>query len=382
MGTLGGSQSNASALNDNGVAVGYSHNASSISRAFVWDAENGIQDLGALADGWSWAYDVNNAGQVVGSAREDNVSIAVLWDPAAGLVDLNDWLAPDSGWVLREARGINQRGDIVGYGYVDGEIGVRAFLLKAPIVEADAEPVAATYDGDVSLSTEGAPTAAAELIVTLRAEGGEVMALDGEEVVFNLTAEGHEPIQTVAYTEGGVAWVLAELEPGVYSLTATVTDWGLSVSATIEVFNPKDEFTTSGGWVEMASDGSSKKKPNGRPAKAHFQFHVDYHTGGATFGRFGFITSDGSFVFTTRAIEQLVITEHRIVDFRGRADIKGEEGWRFEVHAVDNGQPGRGSDTFEIRLWAPGAEESEAPAATIGGVLRGGNIQMHEKCTY
>jgi probable HAF family extracellular repeat protein len=41
--------------------------------------------------------------------------------------DLNNLLPPNSGWELTQALGINDKGQIVGYGTHDGQI--RAFLL-------------------------------------------------------------------------------------------------------------------------------------------------------------------------------------------------------------------------------------------------------------
>ena len=45
-----------------------------------------------------------------------------------GLRDLNDLIPPNSGWVLKEARDINNSGDIVGYGSINGVN--HAFLLE------------------------------------------------------------------------------------------------------------------------------------------------------------------------------------------------------------------------------------------------------------
>jgi len=46
------------------------------------------------------------------------------------MLDLNSLLPADSGWHLIEARGINNRGMIVGTATINGE--VRAFLLVPP----------------------------------------------------------------------------------------------------------------------------------------------------------------------------------------------------------------------------------------------------------
>jgi hypothetical protein len=51
---------------------------------------------------------------------------AVLWQDGQ-LVNLNDLIPADSGWVLVGAYGINNDGVIVGYGFLDGE--QRGFVL-------------------------------------------------------------------------------------------------------------------------------------------------------------------------------------------------------------------------------------------------------------
>jgi len=43
------------------------------------------------------------------------------------MTDLNDLIAPGSGWVLIQAQAINDNGWITGYGQIDGE--AHAFLL-------------------------------------------------------------------------------------------------------------------------------------------------------------------------------------------------------------------------------------------------------------
>ncbi len=41
---------------------------------------------------------------------------AFIWDKQQGYRDLNDLIAPGSGWVLRAASAINEKGAIVGWG--------------------------------------------------------------------------------------------------------------------------------------------------------------------------------------------------------------------------------------------------------------------------
>ncbi|MBV9924143.1 MAG: DUF4214 domain-containing protein [Acidobacteria bacterium] len=153
IGTLGGGVSFGIEVNEAGVVVGYSYifsnNIFQSFHAFRWRDKNGngqrdageMIDLGLLGPSHvnSYAYDINESGQVVGASEtgdpDHNVSRAFLWQDAnnndlsdAGeLHDLNV-LAPNTGWTFEEARGINDRGQIVGTGTnPDGK--EHAFLL-------------------------------------------------------------------------------------------------------------------------------------------------------------------------------------------------------------------------------------------------------------
>jgi probable HAF family extracellular repeat protein len=118
--------STAIAVNEDGDAVGWSGNES-ITSAVRWS--NGIvEDIGVLpGDESSRALDVNDMGQVVGSSGSAAATRAFIWESGA-MTDLNSLLAPDSGWTLTEAAGINNQGAIVGSGLKNGQ--PRAFLLK------------------------------------------------------------------------------------------------------------------------------------------------------------------------------------------------------------------------------------------------------------
>jgi probable HAF family extracellular repeat protein len=81
LGTLGGANSHALAVNERREVVGLSDTASGEQHAFVW-RDGVMTDLGALAGpGASAAVDINDRGQVVGFLESDNIlqPRSILW---------------------------------------------------------------------------------------------------------------------------------------------------------------------------------------------------------------------------------------------------------------------------------------------------------------
>lgn len=175
LGTLpGGRYSLGRAINNDGQVVGWGHNGEywnnfHIPRAFLWDEQQGMREIGTLGGSKSYdnsfAYDINNLGQVVGvsnqraflwqdgkmkdlgtlpgytrgrasaindrgqvvgGASDPYRSTPVLWQ-GGKIHDLNQLIPPDSGWVLGGAADINSSGQIVGVGHHHGV--ARAYLL-------------------------------------------------------------------------------------------------------------------------------------------------------------------------------------------------------------------------------------------------------------
>ena len=98
LGTLGGTYSTPTGINDNGVVVGSSTTGAKEQHAFVWMPTNGMVDLGTFgarsAPGWplrtSFATAVSNRGEVVGASYVPFISVqdayrAFRWTPSAGM---------------------------------------------------------------------------------------------------------------------------------------------------------------------------------------------------------------------------------------------------------------------------------------------------------
>jgi hypothetical protein len=122
------------AATDDGRAVGrYRDPSSGRTRAFFYDGGSST-DLGLLPSVTLFrnarALDINSAGQIVGHvAFVDNPSFggaAVLWEKGK-IFDLNLLIPVGTGWDLLSAEGINEQGQIVGFGTLGGK--TRAFVL-------------------------------------------------------------------------------------------------------------------------------------------------------------------------------------------------------------------------------------------------------------
>jgi probable HAF family extracellular repeat protein len=80
LGTLGGTNSAAQGINNDGLVVGSSETASGDTRAFVWRANLGMQALGTLGGSYSAASAINASGQIVGTSSTSTGALhAALW---------------------------------------------------------------------------------------------------------------------------------------------------------------------------------------------------------------------------------------------------------------------------------------------------------------
>ena len=105
------------AVNNKPHAVGSSGGG----KACIWYLESGQSQepaiiIGILPGGSSAvAYAINESDEVVGYS-ETSGSDHAFYSTGSSITDLNTLIRPDSGWVLKSAYGINEVGQIVGYG--------------------------------------------------------------------------------------------------------------------------------------------------------------------------------------------------------------------------------------------------------------------------
>lgn len=145
LGTLGGLKSEATGINEKGQIVGRSTTASGSNdwHAFLFKG-NKMHDLGTLGGASSEALGINNKGHVVGSSMTDAGAEHAFLYAKGKMVDLNSLSAvQNAGWDLKTATAINNLGQIVGGGTINGQY--HAFLLT---------PVAAHGEHDDNLDME------------------------------------------------------------------------------------------------------------------------------------------------------------------------------------------------------------------------------------
>src|SRR6185437_10860216 len=89
LGTLGGSSSMATAINNAGLIVGQADTSSGASHPFLYNPVTAsMQDLGTFGGATASATAINSAGQIVGWATDtDNVPRPFLWS-SSGLTNL------------------------------------------------------------------------------------------------------------------------------------------------------------------------------------------------------------------------------------------------------------------------------------------------------
>lgn len=141
----GGSDAIAYAINTAGQIAGVSNDVTGTYRATVWRFQSGNwvgTMLGQIGGRDSYGLGINTEGDIVGSSfTASQRKEATIWDNATYTpVNLNGLMTSgtSAGWYLAEARSVNDLGQIVGYGFLNGV--KTAFLLNPRSLPPVPEP--------------------------------------------------------------------------------------------------------------------------------------------------------------------------------------------------------------------------------------------------
>jgi probable HAF family extracellular repeat protein len=132
LGNLGSTPNDATSVNNRGDVVGTAQSPKDGTlHTFLWTKDTGMQDLGAFPGAVltvaPCCHTINNRGAVVGFSIDGTTfgSRALIWQGKVPM-DLNGFIPAGSPWYLQNASSINDAGEIVGWGTINGE--VHAFL--------------------------------------------------------------------------------------------------------------------------------------------------------------------------------------------------------------------------------------------------------------
>lgn len=151
LGTLGGANSYAMAVNNSGMAAGSSQISTGYMNAFVSNGST-MQDLGTLGGNSSYAYGINNLGNVVGYSLTNYNQQAGFLDEGGVMYDINALLIDAPGWDVTALYAINDSNQVVGVGVLNG--------VEHAVLLTDPPPAAADFS-----SSSTAPEPSAWLLV-------------------------------------------------------------------------------------------------------------------------------------------------------------------------------------------------------------------------
>ncbi len=281
LGTLeGGYESAAFQVNSRGQVAGVSFTnipdqfTGVQERTFLWDAQNGMQDLGTLGTGtdagllgFKGNVEINERGQVAGCSFTNRTVNPVtgaptldpfLWDKEKAMQDLGT-LGGTSGCPLN----LNNHGQVVGYSNVAGDLTLHPFIWSAPGPMRDLGTLGGTFGYAVWANEAG------EVVGTSTIQGddavhgflwkrGKLIDLGVLDSLPNSSAEwinSHEQIVGNAHSSDGstflaVLWENSGPAVDLNTLIASGSDLLLTIAHNI---NDRGEIGVGG----VTSDGNN-----------------------------------------------------------------------------------------------------------------------------
>src|SRR5438552_6669975 len=196
LGTLGGSSSFSQAVNNRGQVTGLALNGipdpfsfyyqflycfpfqicppnATETRAFVWDEEDGMQDIGTLGGPDAFPSLINQRGQVAGfsytnSTPDPNTGLPTyhpfLWEKGTGMKDLGSF----GGAATASVNGLNERGEVVGGLDLPGDQDLHPFVWDGEkLIDLTAPPFDVSGHGEAAWINEaGEVVGSADIPVT------------------------------------------------------------------------------------------------------------------------------------------------------------------------------------------------------------------------
>jgi probable HAF family extracellular repeat protein len=187
LGTLGGSASFSQAVNNRGQVTGLALNGiadpfsfyyeflycvpppspfnicpanPTQTRGFVWDEEDGMQDIGTLGGPDAFPSLINNHGQIAGFSYTDytpNPATGMptlhpfLWEKEKGMQDLGSL----GGTITASVNGLNERGEVVGGALLAGDVINHPFLWDGEkLIDLVAPPFGGSAPGEAAWINE------------------------------------------------------------------------------------------------------------------------------------------------------------------------------------------------------------------------------------
>jgi len=149
LGVLAGYGSYASDVNAHDEVVGSETLAGGLSQAVMWDARNGVHELGSLGDSInSYGRKINNRGQVLGEAQDaSQIAHPFIWDAKTGMVALD---LPRPALVTD----MNDSGVVVGY-WTAGDYPFVPFKWTADGGPVDLDVLGASSGAALSINDKG-----------------------------------------------------------------------------------------------------------------------------------------------------------------------------------------------------------------------------------
>ena len=396
---------NPAAINASGQVVGYATSSDgSTQHAFIWSSATGMTDINGAAAS-SYAYGVNDVGQVVGSVSDNiNPSQVFSWTMGGGMVTLTDLSNGDYGNTFF----VNAGGQVAAMDSTPGysQVHAVAWSMADGLFDlgsggeaglSDNHLVAGQTTDPVTFNSLAAvwvlpgfvsDTTPPVIALTTPADGASYS--QGQHIVATYTCAdaGVGIAACVGSMPNGVA--IDTSTPGAYSFTVTAAD--LNGNITTKTVN----YTVTAGPPpppapgHMVGDGRLAGPPSDPDARLHFVLDVIQTSAGGSHGRFSFWTNDKddhprlTNVFDATSIDAIAFSDdpgftlgHKplpaidTVTFSGSGEFNDTPGYTFTVTATDQGEPGTGRDTFALTVY----DSNGTSVYSASGTLAGGNIQ-------